>query len=184
MPVKEYLDLSYPQLDILLRELDNAGREILVALADFSTHEFNKEPFAGSWTGGQVAEHLLKSIDTIPQLLTSNTTPTTGRQPDHLVRDIEAIFLDYDTKMQSPDFILPSGGPHDRNEMLQAFRYALDGIAAQARTLDLSLTCTDFEFPGTGYLTRWEWIVFAICHTKRHARQLENIHRHLLTVPA
>lgn len=184
MSVKHYIDLSYPQVDKLLQELDKAGREVLAALAAFNNTDFNKVLFAGSWTGGQVAEHLLKSIEGIPVLLTGNTTATTDRAPDQEVKGIEDIFLDFDTKMQSPEFILPGDGPHDVKAMLQSYRSTIDSIAEKARTLDLSLSCTDFEFPQVGHLTRWEWISFGICHTLRHARQLRNIHQHLTAVPA
>ncbi|WP_276483388.1 DinB family protein [Paraflavitalea pollutisoli] len=184
MPVKNYIDLPYPQLDKLLQELDATGREVLAALSAFNNNNFNKVPFAGSWTGGQVAEHLLKSIEGIPSLITGNTAPTVGRAPDAEVKGIEDIFLDFDIKMQSPEFILPGDGPHDVKALLQTYRATIDSIAEKARTLDLSLSCMDFEFPQVGHLTRWEWISFGICHTVRHARQLRHIHQHLTAVPA
>ena len=174
MPVKNYIDLPYPHLDTLLNELDGAAREWLEALSQFGHAAFNQVPFADSWTGGQVAEHLFKSIEGIPHLMAGNTT-TTGRKPDEYVKTIEDIFLDFDISMKSPDFILPSEGPHDRNQYLQQVRSAFDALAERSRTLDMSLTCTDFDFPGVGYFTRWEWVSFAICHTRRHARQLQNI---------
>ncbi|MDF2193252.1 DinB family protein [Paraflavitalea sp. CAU 1676] len=184
MPVKNYIDLPYPHLDKLLKELDDTGREWLQAIAAFSQQQINQIPFAGSWTGGQVAEHIYKSIQGIPHLMAGNTTATTHRKPDDYVKTIEDIFLDFDNKMKSPEFILPSDGPHDRNQLLQQLRGVFDDIAVSSRTLDMSFTCTDFEFPGVGHFTRWEWVSFAICHTRRHARQLQHILKHLATVPA
>lgn len=184
MPVKNYIDLPYPHLDTLLNELDGAAREWLEALSQFGHGPFNQVPFAGSWTGGQVAEHLFKSIEGIPQLLAGNTAATTGRRPDEYVKTIEDIFLDFDIKMKSPDFILPSEGPHDCNQYLQQFRSTFDELAERSRAMDMSLTCTDFDFPGVGYFTRWEWVSFAICHTRRHARQLQNIQKHVAVTVA
>ncbi len=178
MPVN-YIDLPINDLNKLLKELDITARELLQIIAGFSQQQFNKLPFAGSWTAGQVSEHLLKSIEGIPQLMNGNTKPTTERKADDHVITIESIFLDFDTKMKSPDFILPSDGPHDRNEMLNSFRACLDEIAMKARTMDLTLTCTDFAFPGVGELTRWEWISFGICHARRHTLQLKNIYKHV-----
>ncbi|AXY78488.1 DinB family protein [Paraflavitalea soli] len=166
-------------LQKLLYELDLAARGVLAIIADFSQEQFNKVPFAGSWTAGQVSEHLLKSISGIPALMAGNTRPTTERKGDEHVMTIETIFLDFEVKMKSPEFILPSNGPHDRNELLHGFRTALDEIASKTRTMDLTLTCTDFPFPGIGELTRWELISFAICHTIRHTRQMKNIHGHV-----
>jgi hypothetical protein len=184
MPVKNFIDLPFAHLDTLLHELDIAGRELLHALASFSQEQFNRVPFAGSWTAGQVGEHLYKSLEGIPYMMAGDTAPATGRKPDEHVMTIESIFLDYDTKMQSPDFILPSAGPQDRNAQLQDFRATLDDLAVKARTMDLSFTCNEFEFPGVDLLTRWEWLVFAICHTKRHTVQLRNIYQHVATVAA
>lgn len=184
MPVKDFIDLPITNLQKLLYELDKAARALLETLAGFSQAQFNKVPFAGSWTAGQVSEHLLKSIGGMPELMAGNTRPTTERKGDEHVITIESIFLDFDVKMKSPDFILPSEGPHDRNELLHSFRTALDEIAAKARTVDLTVTCTDFPFPGIGELTRWELISFAICHTIRHTRQMKNIHHHVAEVAA
>lgn len=179
MPVKNYIDLPINDLNKLLKELDITARELLQIIAGFSQEQFNKIPFTGSWTAGQVSEHLLKSVEGMPALITGNTRPTTERKPDAHVMTIESIFLDFDTKMKSPDFILPADGPHDRNALLTSFRACLDEIAMKARTIDLTLTCTDFPFPGIGELTRWELICFAICHARRHTLQLKNIYRHV-----
>ncbi len=184
MPVKNFIDLPITDLQKLLQELDTAARGVLAIIADFSQEQYNKVPFAGSWTAGQVSEHLLKSIGGIPEMMAGNTRPTPERKGDEHVIAIETIFLDFDVKMKSPDFILPSDGPHDRNELLHGFRTSLDEMAAKARTLDLTATCTDFAFPGVGELTRWEWISFAICHTIRHTRQMKNIHRQVAEVAA
>lgn len=179
MAVETFIDLPIHDVRKLLKELDLTARGVLESIAQFSQAQFNAVPFAGSWTGGQVSDHLLQSISGIPGLMEGNTQPTGDRKGDEKVMVIESIFLDFDTKMSSPDFILPGPGPHDRNELLHGFRTALDELAVKARTLDLSYTCTDFAFPGEGELTRWEWIAFAICHTRRHTRQLDRIHGHL-----
>lgn len=179
MAVKEFIDLPVTDLNKLLHELDITARDLLETVAAFSQQQFNRQPFTGSWTAGQVAEHLLKSIIDLPELLSGNTRATPERKGDENVQVIQSIFLDYDNKMQSPDFILPSEGPHDRNELLNGCRTAMDTLAEKARTMDLTVTCTDFPFPEVGELTRWEWICFAICHSKRHTLQLKNIYRHV-----
>lgn len=179
MPVKNFIDLPANDLNKLLHELDVTARDLLQTMAGFSQGQFNKTPFEGSWTAGQVSEHLLKSVEGIPDLMAGHTKPTTERKPDEQVMTIESIFLDFDVRMKSPDFILPSVGPHDRNVFLTGFRTCMDEIAARARTMDLTVTCTDFPFPGIGELTRWEWICFGICHARRHTHQLKNIYRHV-----
>ncbi|MBE7179216.1 MAG: DinB family protein, partial [Mucilaginibacter polytrichastri] len=48
-------------------------------------------------------------------------------------------------------------------------------VIATARDMDLSMLCLGFDFPGLGFLTRYEWLYFNIYHTQRHIRQLRNI---------
>jgi DinB superfamily len=176
MAVKDFIDLSAPHLDKLLGQLELTTRELLQTIAAFSPEQFNQIPFEGSWTAGQVAEHLLKSESGIPEVVSGATKPT-ERAIDEKLGAIESIFLDFEIKMKSPDFIIPGNGPHNKEEILDAFTSVRDRMINMARTMDLSLTCTSFPFPEIGELTRWEWLGFAVCHSTRHIRQLKNIYQ-------
>ncbi|RYY60610.1 MAG: DinB family protein [Chitinophagaceae bacterium] len=150
------------------------SREFLDACRLFTHEEFNKVPFAGSWTPGQVAEHVYKSVSGMPSIMKGNVADT-SRDPAAKVAELETIFLDFSTKLKSPDFILPSDKKHDQQEMINALSASFDQIIEIAETEDLSLTCLDFQFPNSGPLTRLELISFAHVHTKRHAHQLSKI---------
>ncbi|WP_153800251.1 dihydrofolate reductase family protein [Foetidibacter luteolus] len=159
----------------LLADLENAGKDLLQTLAGFTHGQANITPFEGSWTAAQVAEHVLKSLSGVPQVLTEGIVPT-SRPANEKVPVIKSIFLDYYTKMQSPDFIWPSAGPLDKEALANQLQQAIREIQAIAETADLSETCTSFPFPQLGELTRQEWICFVTCHTMRHTRQLKNIY--------
>jgi hypothetical protein len=77
--------------------------------------------------------------------------------------------------LKSPDFIIPSEGPHDQTLMMDALTEVWSGLLVSAKTLDLSETCLDMELPVFGLLTRVEWIDFYTVHTQRHIHQLRNI---------
>lgn len=158
----------------LLLELDQSEHDFYAILASFEPEQINVVPFTGSWTAGQVAEHILLSESGIPETLLGSTAPT-ERPVAQFVPVIESIFLDFTAHYQSPDFIIPSPGPHDHEELLKAFKTNRAGIRNLAATIDLSLTCTDFAFPQIAELTRWEWLQFVLCHSQRHTRQLRNI---------
>jgi len=158
----------------LCSKMMETAKEFLAALNMFSQQEFNKIPFAGSWTPAQVAEHVFKSVSGIPAVL-SGKVEDTSRDPGEKVPELEAIFLDFSTKLKSPDFILPSDKKHDKEEMMNSLQQSFDGIIAVAKTADLSKTCLEFEFPRSGHLTRLELVSFAHVHTKRHAHQLRKI---------
>lgn len=157
--------------------------DILNILASFTDEQFNVQPSFGGWTAGQVAEHLLLSGG-VAEAIAGNTMPTTERHPDAHLPLIAGIFLDFNTKLQSPDFIIPSGGYHDKADHINKTKIVWDKIGEGVRRLDLSVTCTDFEFPTVGHLTRLEWLWFYVWHTQRHLNQLNKIRAAVTAVPA
>ena len=160
----------------LKTEIKETQTALLQTLAAFNPEQLNTVPFDGSWTAGQVSEHLIKAVSA--GLLYGNTTET-ERPPDVMVKPLREQFLDFSTKMKSPDFIIPSDGPHDKQELTGQLQKIWEEIAEAASTLDLTKTCLDFELPGAGHLTRLEWLNFMIVHTKRHTHQLNNIYKAL-----
>lgn len=163
--------------DQLITDIQTTIAELLQVISAFKDDEINIVPFEGSWTAGQVAEHVLKSSG-ISEVLHGKVEPT-QRQPDQYVAPLRDQFLNFDIKMTSPDFILPSDGPHNKQELLVELDNTWKKTAAAAATQDLSMTCLDFELPGLGTMTRYEWISFLTVHTQRHTWQLKNIHKKL-----
>jgi hypothetical protein len=158
-------------------ELITTRQAFLQTLALFTPDNFNTIPFSDSWTPGQVAEHVFKSVDGVPQLLQTDGLPT-GRDPALHVANLRAMFLDFETKMKSPPFILPSNEPKDIQPLSQALANQLAAIIEAAQTIDTSLTVANFEFPGSGPVTRLELLNFISVHTQRHTHQLKEIHKH------
>lgn len=162
----------------IIAELGQAHQAFIKAVAQFGQEQFNVVPFEGSWTPGQVAEHIQKSITGVPQLLQSE-----GIQPDRdpaaNVAPIRAMFLDFTTKMKSPRFILPSDEPKDKNQLIQSLDQTLTDIIRVAEVIDLNIIIKDFEFPGSGPMSRLELVNFISVHTQRHTHQLGNIYEEL-----
>ncbi|MBV8391225.1 MAG: DinB family protein [Mucilaginibacter sp.] len=152
--------------------------ELLKALDLFNQGNINAIPFEGSWTGGQVAEHVLKSVSGIAQTL-NGPSKTTERNPEEHIKMFGEVFLNMNIKMKSPDFIIPSDSPKDKTVLHSSLEKAFDGIEDAAEKNNLTETCTTFEMPTIGLITRIEWIHFACFHTKRHTQQLKNIAHHL-----
>jgi hypothetical protein len=161
--------------EILLADLDSNTNELLQTIAAFTNEQFNVVPYKGSWTAGQVAEHLLKAESGIPVVLKGNSK-STERPADEKMETIRSIFLDFDTKMESPDFILPSEEPKEKEIFLDGFQKNRIAVKELAGCIDLSRSFTDFPFPGIDVLTGMEWLFFMTCHSKRHTRQLKNIY--------
>ncbi|HTF80573.1 MAG TPA: hypothetical protein VL947_02570, partial [Cytophagales bacterium] len=92
-------------------------------------------------------------------------------------------FLDFSTKMKSPDFILPDAPSHDRNTLLQALPPLKEMMLEAATTMDLTRTCKSIALSSMGYLTRYEWLSVITVHTQRHIHQLEEIWKVISTNP-
>lgn len=146
------------------------------AIKKFTPEEFGTIPFEGSWSAAQVAEHVLKSASGIPTVLRGHHKPA-GRDPEEQVNTIRSIFLDYDNKMKSPEFILPSDTPPGRDVLLSQLNDVFEQIPVSATNVNLADVFTDFPFPQMGNLTGYEWLCFATCHTERHTAQVNKIYK-------
>lgn len=143
-------------------------------ISSLDEEQLNTIPFEGSWTTGQVAEHLIKSNGGFAKLL-FGPVKETERATDELVGAFKKAFLDFTIKMDSPVSVLPTKSRYKKEDLLNSFTDIKTTISRAIQTLDLSQTCIAFEIPKTGFLTRTEAVWFAIYHTQRHIHQLENI---------
>lgn len=163
--------------EAVLDKLTVTTRELLQMLASFSQQEINAIPFAGSWTAAQVAEHILKSDQGVLKTLHGRVKPT-ERPPDAGLEGLQTTFLNFATKLKSPEFILPSSAGHDKETLLQSLQSTRSSISQAAGTLDLAQTCLDM--PVLGEITRLELIYLVMYHTQRHIHQLRNIRKSII----
>jgi hypothetical protein len=162
----------------LVFEITESSDEFIHTLSRFNNEQLNTIPFAGSWTAGQVADHIRKATDGLPD---ANTKPP-ERDPELYVQTLQSLFLDFTVKYESPEFIVPDNGPFDIASQLKQLEQVKIKNANIAREKELDHLCLDFEMPGLGHLTRYEWLKFIVAHTKRHAYQLKNIAKKILPV--
>lgn len=159
----------------ITQSLEESKKNLLEIILLFDNEQFNRVPFEGSWTAGQVCDHLYKSESGLTEVWRGNVKQTT-RASDANIATIESIFLNFEEKLKSPDFIIPSNGWIDKDEIYEALKSNRNEIIRVAKEIDLSLVYTDFDFPGIGALTGIEWISFINAHVIRHTRQLKNIY--------
>lgn len=162
----------------LYRELERTLTAFPDVLAGFAPEQLDVIPFEGSWSPGQVAEHMILANSGFVELL-NGPTEGTKRQPDQYIDSIRTIFLDFGTKLKSPDFILPVREVHDQGQQLDALELIRQGILSAVMEKDLSTTCTSFQVPVLGHVTKLEALHFVLYHTQRHIHQLKNIRRAL-----
>ena len=165
-------------MDQLTNELQSTKEKLLVTLKSFSQEEFNILPLDGGWTAGQTTKHTLLAVGDLPAAMMGKTQPTV-RNPEEHVKMLRDMFLNFDHKMQSPAAINPPQDDYDKITLTKALETAFDKLIKMEQTEDLTLTCTDMEFPTIGQLTRIELLNFAAVHTVRHTHQLANIKKAL-----
>ena len=150
---------------------------LLAAADSFSRETFNQIPFEGSWTAAQVLVHITKSNLSIAQTLSLKGNPV-YRPPDERIKELGDIFLDFTTRLKSPDFILPEPGIYEKETLVQNLQHSITRIYNEAARADLSEAVKHTIF---GNITRLELLYFVIYHTRRHINQLNNILKYVST---
>jgi hypothetical protein len=158
----------------IITQLRTALDETLELLSGFTEADLNKIPYEGSWTAAQVCRHLEKSQTGMDKLL-HTSTEASGRSADEKAEGLREMFLNFETKMKSPDFILPE----DRHYTHEELRVPLRDI--RNKTLNALETAHLEQFaplpkghPFYG-LTKLEMVHFMAYHTTRHNHQLKKI---------
>ncbi|MBF4516662.1 DinB family protein [Flavobacterium sp. ANB] len=144
------------------------------SVSSFSQEEFNIAPYKGSWTAGQTVEHIIKACSGYPKLFAGNKKNTI-RKPDDNIKELEGIFLNFNIKMDSPDFLKPEIIDYNKNSQTLALLKIESELLNSCETYDLTLTCLDFQLPHFEQFTIYEWISFALFHAQRHTKQLNAI---------
>lgn len=104
----------------------------------------------------------------------------TDRDPEEKINTIRDIFLNFEIKMVSPEFVVPSQTEHDKDTLLNDLDNMMNNLIAAVKPLNLSETCLGFVPPSLGEFTRIELLYFIIFHTRRHQHQLRNIFKKLI----
>lgn len=158
----------------IITVLQNSIEDFQELISSFKEVQLNAVPFKNSWTAGQVAQHIIMANSGFAEVLNGPVTET-ERAADKLQEQIKGDFLNFNIKMESPDFILPEAKLYEKDDLLNALEKIKDDISSAVVDLNLTQTCLAFELPVYGYLTRFEAVYFVIYHTQRHTQQLRNI---------
>jgi hypothetical protein len=156
----------------LSKDMSAAFDGFINALDRFSESAFNHPVTEGGWSPGQVADHIFKATKAIPD---KNTIPS-DRLYNEKIDAIERQFLNFETKLKSPDFVYPEPGPFDKNQMLLLLQSVKEKHKLRIAERDLTEICVGYELPYIGTMTRYEWFSFIIVHVKRHTYQLNNMY--------
>lgn len=160
------------EVDKILKEINSVADNLEKLIMSFDNDAFNKKPDAESWSAAEISEHLLLAVGAD---LLYGATKQSDRDPAMKEPMLRSVFLDFETKMPSPDFILPTGKRMDVATAASQIKKTWQQVAVAVTKLDLSAICTDFSIPSFGEMTRLEWIYLFIYHTQRHTRRMDHL---------
>ena len=155
----------------LRTSLTKAFEDFSSKFSAFDDNDVNQIPFAGSWTPAQVVVHIIMATDGVPD---GHTSPA-HRAYDANLEKIRPWWEDLSQKFKSPEPLEPDEESRSKKILLDELARVRAKDLKMIEKADLTEVCLDFELPGVGYLTRYEWLWFIEMHLKRHAFQLTNI---------
>jgi hypothetical protein len=155
----------------LFVDLDKKTGELLALVTSVSQQKINTIPFKDSWTPAQLAVHVTKSNNAIAQGLNMQGKPA-DRNIDEGVPKLKKMFLDFDIKYKSPQFIVPEEGEYNKEEVIEALHRSIDRLKRTREKIDLSEI---ISLPPFGEVTKFEILYFVLYHTTRHIHQLKNM---------
>jgi len=161
----------------LFGAVDRITSELVELVSSFSDEEINEIPFEGSWTAAQTADHVRKSNNGIAQALQMKGR-VNERNADERVKELKEVFLDFETKLKSPQFILPGQLGYNKKDLIERLERSIERIKQERRNVDLS-EIIDLTVLGT--ISKMELLHFVIYHTQRHIHQLRNIFKTIKT---
>jgi len=160
-----------PDTKQLEHALTAAFDDFVAAFSAFDESSINTTPDPQRWTPAQVTTHIIMATDGVPD----HATKSSDREIDAMLPRIRPWWEDLNQKFKAPEQLKPDNTPRTKlNVLMELNRVRIKDLHLLA-TQDQSLLCLDFELPGIGYLTRYEWLWFIEMHLKRHTYQLRNM---------
>jgi DinB superfamily len=155
----------------LLVSLKNVESNLMEVLNGFDGQNINIVPYEGSWTAAQVVDHITRSNMSITKAFALNGAAI-NRDPGERVQELRNIFLNFNNKFQSPDFILPTQDVYEKKILIALLNRSVDKIKEVSCQADLSEM---INHPAFGDITKFEILHFVLFHTQRHIHQLKKI---------
>ncbi|MEO8861795.1 MAG: DinB family protein [Ginsengibacter sp.] len=155
----------------LFISLDETWAELVNLIKSTNETSVNLVPFKGSWTAAQLVRHITKSNKAIAQGLDMDGMPV-QRDPEEGVAKIKNMFLDFDTKYQSPEFIVPENIHFERERIITALQKSIEQLEKASDKVELTEM---INLPIFGEVTKLELLYFVLYHTQRHNHQLRKI---------
>jgi len=155
----------------LLTAIEEEVSQLRNLFSSLDEDRINSIPYKDSWTAAQLLRHVTKSTDGMTKGLETKSKPA-ERDAGEKIPELKKAFLDFSSKMKSPDFIVPEEGPYEKQAAIEELNKSFEFLKESANNANL----TDIvEGLPLGATTKLEILHFVLYHTKRHLHQMKKI---------
>ncbi len=159
----------------LLNAIDEAISQLQNLMFSISADQINTVPYKDSWTAGQLFRHVIKSINGMAEALKTESKPV-ERETGEKIGELKKVFLDFSTKMKSPEFIAPEEGPYVKQNVREELNKSFEQFKENATNINLNDIVEGLPL---GAITKLEILHFVLYHTQRHLHQMNKINEAL-----
>ena len=159
------------QIASLINNIEQVTDTLVQVLQSVEERVFNQKPGPDKWSIAQVADHIRLSNNSIAKALALKGKPV-DRNPGERIIELKNIFLDFQKKYQSPDFIVPTKDIYEPELLLKALQQSIQLIRERMYEDDLDEL---INHPAFGNISKFEILHFVLYHTQRHLRQIKLI---------
>jgi hypothetical protein len=152
-------------------EIGEAISELVNLVSSMDENSVNAVPYKDSWTAGQLSRHITKSINGMAKAMLMESKPS-GRDPGEKIPGFKKAFLDFTSKMKSPDFIIPEDGPYEKQAVIEELNSSFEHLKTNTNAANLEDLAEGLPM---GPVTKWEMLHFVLYHTQRHLHQMKKI---------
>lgn len=155
----------------LFSQIDKTVSELSDLMFYLDEDKVNTVPYKDSWTAAQLLRHVTKSTVAMARAMNA-PAKAPGREPDARVPELKKVFLDFSTKLNAPDFIVPEDGLYEKDRSMQELKTSFDELKENANKTDLEKLIEGLPL---GPITKLEILHFSLYHTQRHLQQMKRI---------
>ena len=157
------------------KELIGSIHEPISGMLDLMSQLDNKKvntvPYKNSWTAGMLFRHVSKSLNAMSKAMRMDGRPA-GRDEAEKIPELKKTFLDFSSKLKSPEFIVPENGPYEKQAICEELDHSFDHLKQSTTHAELPDLVEGLPL---GPITKLEILHFVLYHTQRHLNQMKKI---------
>ena len=158
--------------DELFSAIDETVSEMVGLMSSLGENQINSLPYKDSWTAGQLLRHVTKSTNEMAKAMETESK-SAERNPGEKIPELKKAFLDFSSKMKSPDFIIPEEVSYKKQASIEEINKSFNQLKKNTNKASLNDIVKGLPL---GEITKLEILHFVLYHTQRHLHQMKKIY--------